>query len=116
MSFVNAWPYSVFVVMLTALGSHSQTQGKLTSDREKPQDLKTSELIHRLRDISDEGIGTHSTAWASGFLAIDEEPRFNGGVFGSRKPTVSPIMRELVRRGVAALPELLEHLQDCAAH
>jgi hypothetical protein len=113
MSFLNAWHWCVVVLLvLSASGGRSQQPGKPAPDREKLQDLKTRELIDRLRDISDEGIGTHSTAWAGGFLAIDEEPRFHGGVLGSRKPAVSPVMRELVRRGVAALPDLLEHVQD----
>jgi hypothetical protein len=113
MSFFKAGPWCVLVVLvLTACRAHSHQPAKPAPDREKLQDVKTSELIDRLRDISDEGIGTHSTAWADGFLAIDEEPRFRGGVLGSRKPAVSPVMRELVRRGVEALPELLEHVQD----
>jgi hypothetical protein len=74
--------------------------------------LKLTELIDKLPDESSEGAGFHSTAWASGFMAIDEEPEFRGGILGSRKPTTSPVMRELVRRGVAALPDLLEHLTD----
>jgi hypothetical protein len=112
-SFLNARPWCVVVVLApTASEGCSQPLGKPAPDRDKLQELKTSELIDRLRDISDEGSGTHSTAWAGGFLAIDEEPRFHGGVLGSRKPAVSPVLRELVRRGVTALPELLEHVQD----
>jgi hypothetical protein len=74
--------------------------------------LKTEELIDRLTDVGSEGIGSHSTAWAAGFLALDEEPEFRGGVLGSKKPEVSPTMRELVRRGVRALPDLIKHLED----
>jgi len=70
------------------------------------------ELIDGLQDEASEGLGTHSTAWADGFLASDEEPTFRGGVLGSAKPNASPVMRELVRRGVAALPTLMDHLVD----
>lgn len=73
---------------------------------------KVIELIDKLQEESKEGVGSHSTAWASGFLAIDEEPQFHGGVLGSHKPTTSPVMKELVRRGIAALPELIDHLND----
>jgi hypothetical protein len=45
-------------------------------------------------------------------MAIDEEYRFHGGSFGSKKLVTHPAMRALVRRGVAALPDLLEHLTD----
>jgi hypothetical protein len=70
------------------------------------------ELIDRLQEETDEGIGSHSTAWVSGFLAIDEKPQFRGGILGSSKPKTSPIMRELVCHGVAALPALLDHMDD----
>ena len=74
--------------------------------------LPTDELITRLTEESNQGIGSHTTAWASGFLAIDDEPRFSGGMLGSAKPVASPVMRELVRRGLAGLPLLIDHLTD----
>jgi hypothetical protein len=74
--------------------------------------LKVKDLIDKLQAESQEGIGSHSTAWVSGFLAIDQEPHFEGGVLGFREPRTSPVMRELVRRGVAALPDLIDHLND----
>lgn len=73
---------------------------------------KVVALIDSLNKVSEEGIGTHSTAWASGFIAVDEEPRFEGGMLGSRKPVVNPVMRSLVQMGVSALPDLLNHLSD----
>jgi len=73
--------------------------------------LKTSQLIDRLVDLGSEGIGFHSTAWVSGFMALDEDPEFRGGVLGSSKPEVSPTMRELVQRGAKALPDLIDHLR-----
>lgn len=69
-------------------------------------------LIDQLVDVGSEGVGFHSTAWAAGFLAIDEAPKFRGGVLGSPKPVVSIPMRELVKLGVPALPSLIEHLSD----
>jgi hypothetical protein len=74
--------------------------------------LPTEELITKLTEESNQGIGSHTTAWASGFLAIDDEPRFSGGMLGSAKPVASPVMRELVRRGLAGLPLLINHLTD----
>jgi hypothetical protein len=75
-------------------------------------DPKVVALIDRLIEVADEGPGTHSTAWASGFMAVDEDFRFRGGILGSKKPVVHPAMRDLVRMGVAALPDLLRHLSD----
>ena len=75
-------------------------------------DAETVRLIDRLAEVGEEGIGFHTTAWAVGFIAVDEEPKFAGGIIGSSKPVVSPIMRALVRRGVAALPDLIDHLSD----
>ena len=74
--------------------------------------LSPAELIARLQDESKQTLGTHATAWASGFLAVDEEPRFRGGILGSARPARSATLRELVRRGTAALPDLLRHLDD----
>jgi hypothetical protein len=74
--------------------------------------LSVLELIDQLTEISEEGVGFHSTAWASGFIAEDNDAGFGGGVLGSKKPVVAPPMRELVRRGVGALPELIKHLSD----
>ena len=37
------------------------------------------ELIEKLREESEEGVGFHSTAWAEAFVALDEEPRFSAG-------------------------------------
>jgi hypothetical protein len=81
-------------------------------DPTRLESYSAKELINGLQDEASEGLGTHSTAWADGFLASDEAPTFRGGILGSEKPAVSPVMRELVRRGVAVLPDLLEHLED----
>ncbi len=74
--------------------------------------MQTEDLISKFQEESDQGIGSHTTAIASGFVAIDDEPRFHGGILGSAKPVTSPVMRELVRRGLAALPALITHLND----
>jgi hypothetical protein len=81
-------------------------------DNSKPEDLTVPELIDRLADVSEEGVGTHSMAWTTGFIATDDEAQFRGGVLGSKAPLTHPAMRELVRRGVAALPDLLAHISD----
>jgi hypothetical protein len=42
-----------------------------------------------------------------GFIGIDEQPKVQ-----EDEPVVSPVLRELVRRGVRALPDLFRHLSD----
>ncbi|HTQ09562.1 MAG TPA: hypothetical protein VMI31_05775 [Fimbriimonadaceae bacterium] len=69
-------------------------------------------LIGQLVDFGKPTAGAHPTAWASQFMAIDEQPQFHGGILGSAKPTVDPTMRKLVQMGVAALPSLIAHLRD----
>jgi hypothetical protein len=69
-------------------------------------------LIDQLERVTDEGIGFHATAWGAGFIGVDMEPEFRGGVLGAPKPAVSPVVRDLVRIGVAALPDLIDHLSD----
>jgi hypothetical protein len=92
-------------------------EGKARARKEVPAkgrqgDPKVVALIDKLTEVADEGAGAHSTAWVSGFIAVDEDLQFAGGMLGSRKPVVSSPMRELVRLGVAALPDLLDHLSD----
>jgi hypothetical protein len=75
-------------------------------------DSKVADLIDQLQEVSEEGVGSHATAWTGGFVAVDDECEFQGGIIGAAKPVTHPAMRALVRRGVAALPQLLEHLTD----
>ncbi len=104
----------VFLALTSAPPSAQQPgKGDGASAAAPPlEKLTTEELIGRLQEHSAQGIGTHATAWARGFLAIDAEPEFAGGILGSEKPAPSPVLRELVRRGVGALPKLLEHVDD----
>lgn len=80
--------------------------------REKLPTLSPEELIDLFTDTREQGLGSHATALAGGFAAVEMAPVFQGGVLGSAPPVVSPVMRELVRRGSAVLPALIAHLQD----
>jgi hypothetical protein len=71
-----------------------------------------AKLIDQLAEVGEAGIGFHPTAWADGFIAVDQEPGFQGGIISSQKPVVSPPLRSLVQKGVAALPQLIDHLSD----
>lgn len=78
----------------------------------KVHNAEVVQLIDQLVDVSTEGTGFHSTAWSLQFMALDGPPHFVGGVLGSPKPTVPAPMRELVVRGLSALPDLIQHLSD----
>ena len=74
--------------------------------------LSDEQLISELTKLSTQGTGYHASAWSGQFLALDEEPVFHGGIIGAPKPQPSPVMREIVRRGVSIVPELLESIAD----
>lgn len=85
------------------------------ADQKRPENLEQStneQLIDQLATTSAFGVGFHPTAGFSGFIAVDDKPQFGGGIIGSIPPAVSPAMKELVRRGLQALPDLLSHLSD----
>lgn len=95
----------VFIALLAGFANgRPATRSSRDSDVEK--------LIDRLVGFGGGTTGTHATAWTSQFMAIDEEPEFHGGVFGSPKPVVDPTLRRLVQLGIRALPGLLAHLSD----
>ncbi len=69
-------------------------------------------LIDELTGVGSPTPGVDGMAWYSAFLADGAAPKFQGGVLGTPTPAVPPQMRELVRRGLAALPVLIRHLGD----
>ncbi len=71
-----------------------------------------AQLIDDLQNLESPTAGLHPTAWVGQFLAEESDPQFSGGIIGSQRPVVFAPMRELVVRGVAAIPELLRHLED----
>jgi hypothetical protein len=46
------------------------------------------------------------------FMADNAPPQFEGGLLGQPEPCMPGQMRELVRRGISALPMLIWHLSD----
>jgi hypothetical protein len=104
-----------FLVFLQAAPLTAVQPPKPTPEEEKkPQPeakndldkLRVKELIDKLQDVSDHA------AWGIDFIASDEQLQFRKAIHGPHKPKTSPAMKELVRRGVAALPELIDHLND----
>ena len=71
-----------------------------------------AELIDDLSQIDSQSPGINSAAIYESFIADNSPGKFDGGVLGVAPPKVPPQMSELVRRGPAALPELIKHLDD----
>lgn len=81
----------------------------VTSDYSK---RSVDQLIDDLTQIDSQSPGIDSAAVYDGFIADDSPGSFEVGVLGVAPPKVPPQMRELVRRGPVALPELIAHLND----
>jgi hypothetical protein len=71
-----------------------------------------TDLIDDLTQIDSPAPGIDSAAVYGGFIADSSPGSFQLGILGAPPPDVPPQMRELVRRGAAALPELIKHLDD----
>jgi hypothetical protein len=69
-------------------------------------------LVEDLAEINQPAPGLAGTAVYSAFIAEDSVALFQSGILGSPPPVVPAPMRELVRRGTAALPILMRHLAD----
>ena len=87
------------------LGARPPSESKLAS-----QSAET--LIGRFQQESQQTIGVDTSVTMEGFIGFDAPLSFGVGLLGVPPPKVSPVMRELVRRGLAALPALLDHLTD----
>jgi hypothetical protein len=71
-----------------------------------------NQLIDDLTQIDSQSPGINSATFYAGFIADNTPGSFQGGVLFVAPPQVPPQMSELVRRGPAALPELVKHLDD----
>jgi len=71
-----------------------------------------AQLIDDLTQIESESPGISISAIYVGFVAEDTSASAWVGTRGVAPPEVPPQMRELVRRGPLALPELIKHLDD----
>jgi hypothetical protein len=71
-----------------------------------------TQLIDDLTQIESESPGISTSAIYVGFVAEDTSASAWVGTRGVAPPEVPPQMRELVRRGQLALPELIKHLDD----
>jgi len=88
------------------------TFGTQTARATDPSKQSVEALIDDLAIISASQLGIDDAGIYRAFLADDTSPQFAVGLFPTHAPAVDPAMRELVRRGVAAVPALLAHLDD----
>jgi hypothetical protein len=74
--------------------------------------VPTETLINRLANLDTKMPGIDDTATWDFFAAEESEAQFLTGLIPNSPPPVPPHVREIVRRGALALPELLKHLTD----
>lgn len=72
----------------------------------------TDKLIDSLTQIDGSTPGLDDRGSYDVFMAEGATPEFRGGLLPPRTPAIPPPMRELVRRGTKALPNLIAHLND----
>jgi ankyrin repeat protein len=68
-------------------------------------------LIDKLRTVADGDVGYIPTQSGGGFLPLGVSER-GALLLGQKGPTTSGTMLELVKRGAAAVPQLIAHLED----
>jgi ankyrin repeat protein len=68
-------------------------------------------LIEKLQDVAEADVGYMATVSGSGFLPLGRSPP-GALLLGQQPPAPSGALGELVRRGAAAVPQLLAHLGD----
>jgi hypothetical protein len=84
----------------------------ITTAANEISETPVEKLIDDLTQIDAPAPGLHGTADVLGFIAEDKPLHFGGGVLGSPAPKTPPEMRELARRGVQVLSQLITHLDD----
>jgi hypothetical protein len=103
---------SVAVVLIVlCLACIIRSDGAFVEEYGNPDD-PLERLVSDLTEIDTPAPGLAGMDVYSIFMAVDEESKFVTGVLGVPPPVVPPQMRELVRRGLAALPVLIRHLRD----
>ena len=72
----------------------------------------TESLIDGLTKLDTPVPGIDGGGMYDAFMGDDSPPQMVMGLLPAHAPTVPPDMREIVRRGMAAMPALLSHLDD----
>lgn len=110
------------LTILGASGESASSQNRTSSDRHQSEDVPS--LIDKLQNVAEGDIGYMPNASGSGFLPLGKsEPgsmllgSSDRGARRMQKPArSSDTMCEVVKRGMAAVPELIAHLDDKLRH
>src|SRR5262249_451599 len=98
------------VALAIALGiANTQALCQPRQTKEQDKNAEITALIDKLQTIAEGGVGYVPTMTGDGFLPLGVS---NPGamLLGQRPATASDAMRELVKRGGAAVPLLIAHL------
>lgn len=100
------------MVLVLARSSDAKPRGVKPSAASDVTHLSVEELIARFQHEPAASIKEDEKANIDTFVAVPSPTGFMVDLLGTPFPRVSPTMRELVRRGVAVIPALLDHLSD----
>jgi ankyrin repeat protein len=100
--------FSFAAILAAWVGSASSQAPPKTQSLDKET---TPALIDNLKDIADGDVGYMPTRSGSGFLPLGVSQTGTLLLFQG-PPTGSQLLRELVKRGAAAVPHLIAHLDD----
>ena len=101
------------IVALVSLAGVIFAQSPIRSATPDPELAKqlavmpVEDLISSLQQESKAGLGTDPMARCD-----PGDAKFQGGEFSSKHQEVSPVMHELITRGIHALPALIDHIMD----
>lgn len=102
MRLTGQWGITFAGLALLAVAGEAQVAPSRTTP-----DASVEKLIDQLVDFGASLASGDPAAWRSQFLAIDDGPSLEEG----HNP-VDPVMRNLIRLGVRAVPALVRHLSD----
>src|SRR5687767_1372646 len=69
-------------------------------------------LIDKLVEIADEDIGYGGSWSGHNFAAVENAGEQGARILDGKTPKGSPVIRDLVKKGAAAAPLLIAHLDD----
>ena len=96
--------------LLAVLGASVVSYGRSVSIDYSHKSV--TELIDDLTQVESESVAINSNSVHVGFIADETPVSLRTNVVGVVVPDAPPQVRELVRRGPLALPELIKHLDD----
>jgi hypothetical protein len=89
--------------------------GEASCQRPRGEQLARNEeilrLIEKLEEVAEPDVGYMATMSGSGFLPLGTS-EVGMVLLGQKPPASSDVMREIVKRGAAAVPALIAHLVD----